>query len=71
MKKRIIRVVIVACSFTFLTLMANYILMIDATYLTIYDKAILNMFHFLFPLTVFLIVSPPLLGFKSAFKDFL
>lgn len=71
MSKRITRVLIVACSFSILGLMACNISSHPHSELTFSDKVWLNSFHFLFPLTVFILISPPLFGFNSWLKMFL
>lgn len=71
MSKRITRVMIVIFSFTILGLMAIYISNKDINEITFKDKIWLNSFHFLFPLTVCILISPPLFGFNSGLKMFL
>lgn len=71
MSKKIVRVFIVLTSFFILALMAYYISSIDNDLLTFSQKIWFNSFHFLFPLTVCILITPPLFGFNSWFKIFL
>ena len=71
MAKRITRIMIVVFSFTILGLMARYVSNKNINEITFGDKIWLNSFHFLFPLTVCILISPPLFGFNSGLKMFL
>ena len=71
MIKRRARVFIVVSSFSILTLMAWYVSSENLDELSFSNKVWLNSFHFLFPLTVCILISPPLFGFSSWFKRFL
>ncbi len=71
MSKRITRVIIVVSSFSILGLMACYVSNPNIMELSFFNKMWLNSFHFLFPLTVCVLISPPLFGFKSWLKMFL
>ncbi len=71
MAKRRTRVFIVLSSFSILGLMACFVSNENLNELTFSNKVWLNSFHFLFPLTVCILISPPLFGFSSWFKRFL
>lgn len=71
MSKKITRVFIVLASFFILGLMAYYISSVTTDELSFSDKVWFNSFHFLFPLTFCILISPPLFGFSSWFKMFL
>lgn len=72
MSKKITRVLIVLGSLGILGIMAYYVINDSLEEeLTYMDKVWFASFHFLFPLTVSVLASPPLFGFKSGFKWFL
>ena len=71
MAKRIARVIVVMGSFLILGVRAYYISNVGMEELSFLDKVWFNSFHFLFPLIVCVLISPPLFGFSSWFKTFL